>query len=75
MTPDEWSKHAAKMLKAELARAGVGYEELNAKLKEIGVEESYKGIAAKVNRGTFSFVFFMQCMKALGRETVRLEDN
>jgi hypothetical protein len=75
MTQDEWNKHAAKLLKAELVRAGVGYDELIVKLKEIDVEESYKGIASKVNRGTFSFAFFMQCMKALGRNTVRFEDN
>jgi hypothetical protein len=75
MAQDEWSRLAAKMLKSELARAGVGYEDLIGKLKEIGVEESYKGIAAKINRGTFSFAFFMQCMKALGRDMVRLENN
>ena len=40
----------------------------------IGVEESYKGIAAKINRGTFSFAFFMQCMKALNQKIVRLEE-
>ena len=51
-----------------------GYEGLIEKLKAIGVEESYKGIAAKINRGTFSFAFFMQCMKAINQKTMRLED-
>ncbi|CAG0952838.1 hypothetical protein ANRL3_00353 [Anaerolineae bacterium] len=32
-------------------------------------------MAAKINRGSFSFLFFMQGMKALGREMIRLEDN
>ncbi|MGZ0787639.1 DUF6471 domain-containing protein [Pseudomonas saponiphila] len=72
MTQEEWNKQAANLLKAELARAGVGYEELIDKLKEIGVDESYKGIAAKINRGTFSFAFFMQCMGALNVKIVRL---
>ncbi len=72
MAQDEWSKLAAKMLKVELARADVSYEELIEKLKEIGIEESYKGISSKINRGTFSFAFFMQCMKALNQKVIRL---
>lgn len=50
------------------------YEGLIAQLQAIGVDESYKGIAAKINRGTFSFAFFMQCMKSLKQKTVRLEE-
>lgn len=72
MTQEEWYKNAANFLKAELARAGIGYEELQGKLNEIGVEESYKGLAAKINRGTFSFAFFMQCMQAMQIKDVRL---
>ncbi len=74
MTQEEWNKHAANILKAELARLGVGYDGLIEQLQAIGVDESYKSIAAKINRGTFSFAFFMQCMKALKQKTVRLEE-
>lgn len=72
MTQEEWSRHASNLLKAELARLGVGYEGLIEQLQAIGVDESYKGIAAKINRGTFSFLFFLQCMKALGIKEVQL---
>lgn len=74
MIQEEWNRQAANLLKAELARLGVGYERLVEQLHAIGVEESYKGIAAKINRGTFSFSFFMQCMKALNQKIVRLEE-
>ena len=74
MTQEEWNRQAANLLKAELARLGIGYEELIEQLQAIGVDESYKGIAAKINRGTFSFAFFMQCMKALKQKMVRLEE-
>lgn len=74
MTDVEWSSAACNLLKSELARAGVGYEELVRRLAAIGIEESYKGIAAKINRGTFSFAFFMQCMQALGQKTIRLSE-
>ena len=72
MTDNEWKQYAAQTLKAELAKAGVGYEELTRRLHSIGVDESYKGIASKINRGTFSFLFFAQCMKALGKNEIRL---
>ncbi len=72
MADDAWNKLATNTIKAELARAGVGYEELIRLLSAIGVQETYTGIAAKINRGTFSFAFFMQCMKALGKHDIRL---
>lgn len=74
MNDDEWNRYASNLLKAELARAGIGYDELINRLSGIGVHESYKGLAAKVNRGTFSLVFFAQCMSALGVKTVRLSE-
>lgn len=72
MTDEEWKQYAAQTLKAELAKAGAGYEDLIQRLHAIGVDESYKGIASKINRGTFSFLFFAQCMKALGKNDIRL---
>ncbi|MDQ4626218.1 DUF6471 domain-containing protein [Janthinobacterium lividum] len=74
MTTDEWSRYACNLLKAELARSGVGYEELVSRLDAIGVHETYQGLAAKINRGTFSFAFFAQCMAALSVKTVRLSE-
>jgi len=53
-------------------KAGIRYEGLIEQLKAIGVEESYKGVAAKINRGTFNFAFFMQCMKAIDINEIRL---
>ncbi|MCY1219129.1 hypothetical protein D9M68_374100 [compost metagenome] len=70
----EWNRYASNLLKAELARAGIGYDELIQRLAGIGVQEGYKGLAAKINRGTFSLVFFAQCMAALGVKTVRLSE-
>jgi len=74
MTENEWKQYAAQTLKAELAKAGVTYENLIQRLQAIGVEESYKGLASKINRGTFSFLFFAQCMKALNQKVIRLSE-
>jgi len=72
MTDIDWNKFATNTIKSELARSGIGYDELINRLDAIGVKESYTGIAAKINRGTFSFAFYAQCMKALGVRDVRL---
>ena len=69
----DWNKLATTTIKVELTRSGIGYEELISRLETIGVHESYTGLAAKINRGTFSFAFFMQCMRALELKTIRLD--
>lgn len=70
----DWHKLATTTIKVELTKANIGYEELVQRLAAMGIQESYTGIAAKINRGTFSFMFFMQCMKAVGVKQVRIED-
>jgi hypothetical protein len=49
------------------------YYDLARKLNAIGVEESQNTIATKLSRGTFSFVFFLQCMAALGINKIDLD--
>ena len=73
MDEDEWKKHAKNMLKAELARRGISYEMLVAKLKAMGVDENYNSVNTKLNRGTFSFVFALQCFKAIDAKEIRLD--
>jgi hypothetical protein len=70
-TPD-WKATAKNILKAELTRKGVDYETLVNKLNELGVEESYNSINTKINRGSFTFQFFLQCMKAIGTNDISL---
>lgn len=72
MNEQTWNQRASNTLKSQMVLAGVNYEQLIQLLAVIGVDENYKGIANKINRGTFSFVFFMQCMKALGVNEIRL---
>ncbi len=69
-----WQQEARRILRTELARRDIGYKELARALEAVGVEESAKALSNKINRGTFSFVFFLQCMRALEVEVVRLQD-
>ena len=73
MDEKEWKKNAKNMLKAELKRRGIDYEMLVAKLKAIGVDENYNSVNTKLNRGSFSFVFALQCFKAMDAKEIRLD--
>ena len=70
----EWAAKASRFLKAELKRAGIGYKELAERLKEHGLEETETSITGKLARGTFAATFFLATMKAIGRQSVNLED-
>ena len=73
MNDNEWKSNAKNILKAELTRLGVSYDVLVEKLNAIGVDENYNTVNTKINRGTFSFMFFVQCMKALEIKLVRFD--
>ena len=69
-----WEDRARRLLKAELARADIGYRELAERLKKHGVKETEASIANKISRGTFSATFLLASLVAIGTENVRLED-
>jgi hypothetical protein len=45
------------LLKAEIKRADITYEELVARLKEHGINENAASLANKLARGTFTATF------------------
>lgn len=72
--PPSWEERAKRFLKAELARADVGYRELAERLKTHGLQETEASIANKISRGTFSATFLLATLKAIEREQLSLED-
>jgi 3-mercaptopyruvate sulfurtransferase SseA len=70
----EWAERASRFLKAESKRADLTYEQLAARLREHGLEETKHSVAAKIGRGTFPAAFFFAAMKAIGRENVNIAD-
>lgn len=71
---DDWNQKVKNILKSELKRRNVGYRELAEKLEAVGVKDSERNIANKLARGTFTAVFFVQCLRAIGCNTVKLDD-
>jgi len=71
----DWQAAVKGLLKAELKRRDLSYADLAGKLAVIGVKDSGRNISNKVSRGSFTAVFFVQCMVAIGVHTIHLEDS
>jgi hypothetical protein len=71
---DDWAEKAKRMLKAELKRADVTYDDLAKRLTDMGLPETQASVTMKINRGAFPTWFFMASMKAIGKDAVRLDD-
>jgi hypothetical protein len=74
VTERDWQKHVKGILKAELKRRHVSYKELAEKLHEIGLHETERNIANKIARGSFSAVFFVQCLTVIGCHRIVLDE-
>jgi hypothetical protein len=72
-TSDEWADRAKRHLKAEIARADIGYRDLAQKLTDMGLPETEGSVQVKINRGTFPAWFMMAVLNALGCSSLRLD--
>ncbi len=70
----EWAERAKRLVKSELKKADVTYEELAARLSSMGMPETKASVSNKISRGGFPMSFFLATMKAIGRDVVRLDD-
>ncbi len=66
MAPSNWNDKVKRLLKSELVRRGISYEQLVDLLADIGVEETKASIDSKMSRGTFSAAFLIQCLSSIG---------
>jgi 3-mercaptopyruvate sulfurtransferase SseA len=69
----DWEAKVKGILKGELKRRNMSYADLAAKLAAVGVKDNERNIANKIARGSFTAVFFVQCLEAIGCETVHLD--
>jgi hypothetical protein len=71
----EWQARVKGLLKAELKKRDLSYADLTEKLRTIGVKDNERNISNKIARGSFTAVFFIQCLHAIGAHTIHLEDK
>jgi hypothetical protein len=69
----DWQGQVKGLLKAELKKRNLSYADLAAKLAAMGVNETDRNISNKVSRGSFTAVFFVQCLAAIGCHTIHLD--
>ena len=72
MPNKEWTNRVKGILKAELKRRNVSYRQLAERLEAMGVHETERNINNKISRGGFTAVFFVQCLLAVGCQSVDL---
>jgi hypothetical protein len=74
-TEAEWAEDVKRLLRAEMTRRGVTYEDLAERLAAIGVNDTAVNLRNKVARGRFSSVFLVQCLAAMGARSLRIGEN
>jgi hypothetical protein len=74
MLEDQWADKAKRLLRAEMVKRGVSYDDLAERLHQMGIEETSVNIRNKVARGKFMASFLLECLTAMGVQVVRLED-
>ncbi|SDF73606.1 DUF6471 domain-containing protein [Thalassobaculum litoreum] len=74
-TDDKWISLVKGILRAEMTRRGITYDQLSERLAANGVNETPVNLRNKVARGGFSAAFFVQCLSVMGAVTVRLTDD
>lgn len=72
-TSVEYTKIVKGLLKAELKRKNVTYDDLAQRLATIGVKETPENIANKISRGKFTAVFMFQCLDVAGCNTIHMD--
>lgn len=68
----DWEEQAKGLLRGEMARRGVTYAQLAERLSAIGVDDNERNLRNKVSRGKFTAGFLLQCLRAIGVDTLRL---
>ena len=74
MSEVEWSEKAKRYVKAELKRQGFTYDDLAAKLTDIGMVETKASVASKLSRGSFPATFFLASLKVIGTKNIRVDE-
>ncbi len=72
-TTADWKAQAKQLIRAELKRRNLSYADLAVRMDSIGLKVNDRTIANKIATGSFSAVFFLQCMEAIGVKNLPLD--
>lgn len=74
MAERDWVGETKGLLRGEMARHRVSYQDLVVKLAAIGIAETEANLRNKISRGGFTAVFLVQCLTAMGVHSLRLHE-
>lgn len=69
-----WRMTIQRLLKSEMSRHDVRYQELSERLATIGVEQSADNLRNKVNKGILGADLLLQIVSVLRVKTIALQD-
>ncbi|MFT6898538.1 MAG: hypothetical protein ACJA13_002959 [Paraglaciecola sp.] len=70
----DWRQLVQRLLKAEMSKRGVKYQDLSARLSSIGVNQSADNLRNKVNKGILGADLLLQIMYVLNMRRIERDD-
>lgn len=72
---DYWYTISSKILRAEMAKRKITYQDLVNKLRAVGVQINAGNLRVRVSKGAFSAALLIQCLRAMGIRNLSIEDS
>ncbi|MBC3764758.1 DUF6471 domain-containing protein [Neptunicella marina] len=70
----QWRQLVQRLLKAEMSRRGVKYQDLSDRLSSMGIDQSADNLRNKVNKGILGADLLLQIMFVLNVRRIERED-
>lgn len=70
----DWRQLVQRLLKAEMSKRGVKYQDLSTRLTNIGVNQSADNLRNKVNKGILGADLLLQIMYVLNMRRIERDD-
>ena len=72
--PADWRQVVQRLLKAEMSKRGVKYQDLSTRLSSIGVNQSADNLRNKVNKGILGADLLLQIMFVLNMRKIARDE-
>jgi len=73
-TEDQYSERAKRLLRGEMVRRGITYDDLSARLGTLGLHDTPVNLRNKISRGKFTASFLLAACEAIGCRALDLVD-
>ena len=70
-----WCAITTKIIRTEMVKRNVTYENLSQRLRQSGVEMNASNLRVRISNGTFSAALLIQCMRAMGIKNLAIDDS